>query len=67
MPTTPSGIYWESQGPVAAPAVLLIEGYTGQLIGWRDAFCDLLLAQVCGFCGWTTATLVSPGAKTGTT
>ncbi|BCW86642.1 hydrolase (plasmid) [Arthrobacter sp. NicSoilE8] len=45
MPTTPSGIYWESQGPVAAPAVLLIEGYTGQLIGWRDAFCDLLLAQ----------------------
>jgi len=45
MPTTPSGIYWESRGTVTAPAVLLIEGYTGQLIGWREGFCDLLLAQ----------------------
>jgi pimeloyl-ACP methyl ester carboxylesterase len=44
MPTTPTGMYWESRGSEDAPPVLLIEGFTGQLIGWREAFCDLLAA-----------------------
>lgn len=42
MPTTLSGIYWESQGPGDGHPVLLLEGYTGQLIGWRDEFCAML-------------------------
>lgn len=44
MPTTPSGMYWDTRGPSSAPAVLLLEGHTGQLIGWREQFCDLLVA-----------------------
>lgn len=38
-------MYWEDKGPTNAPPVLLLEGYTGQLIGWRDAFCDLLVDE----------------------
>ncbi|MCJ1697259.1 alpha/beta hydrolase [Rathayibacter caricis DSM 15933] len=45
MPATPSGIHWDSRGPQEAPPVLLIEGFTGQLIGWRDGFCDLLVER----------------------
>ena len=45
MPTTSSGMYWDTRGPEKAPAVLLLEGHTGQLIGWREEFCDLLVAQ----------------------
>ena len=45
MPTTPSGMYWDSQGPLDGPPVLLIEGYTGQLIGWREEFCAMLTAK----------------------
>ncbi|VXB52274.1 Putative hydrolase [Arthrobacter sp. 9V] len=42
MPTTTSGVYWDSQGPCDGPPVLLLEGYTGQLIGWREEFCTML-------------------------
>ncbi|MEV4954063.1 alpha/beta fold hydrolase [Paenarthrobacter nitroguajacolicus] len=42
MPTTTSGVYWDSQGPSDGPPVLLLEGYTGQLIGWREEFCTML-------------------------
>lgn len=45
MPTTTTGIYWESQGPADAYPVLLLEGYTGQLIGWRDEFCAMLTGE----------------------
>lgn len=45
MPTTPSGMYWDRQGPLDGPPVLLLEGYTGQLIGWRDEFCAMLTAK----------------------
>lgn len=45
MPTTPTGIYWESQGPGDGHPVLLLEGYTGQLIGWRDGFCAMLTGK----------------------
>ncbi|WP_455835588.1 alpha/beta fold hydrolase, partial [Pseudarthrobacter siccitolerans] len=45
MPTTPTGIYWESQGPGDGHPVLLLEGYTGQLIGWREEFCAMLTAR----------------------
>ncbi|MFE4079227.1 alpha/beta fold hydrolase [Paenarthrobacter sp. YIM B13468] len=45
MPTTPSGIFYDSQGPVDGPPVLLLEGYTGQLIGWREEFCALLTSR----------------------
>jgi len=43
MPTTAAGIHWDDRGPATAPPVLLIEGLSGQMIGWRDAFCDLLV------------------------
>ncbi|MBE7955406.1 alpha/beta hydrolase [Microbacterium sp. R1] len=42
MPVTPSGLFWDSRGPKDAPAVLLIEGHTAQMIGWREPFCDAL-------------------------
>ncbi|BCW05720.1 alpha/beta hydrolase [Arthrobacter sp. NtRootA1] len=45
MPTTPSGMYWDSHGPPDGPPVLLLEGYTGQLIGWREGFCAMLSAK----------------------
>lgn len=45
MPTTSSGMYWDSRGHEDDPAILLLEGYTGQLLGWRDEFCDLLVAD----------------------
>ncbi|XAZ30115.1 alpha/beta fold hydrolase [Paenarthrobacter ureafaciens] len=45
MPTTTTGIYWESQGPSDGDPVLLLEGYTGQLIGWRDEFCSILTGK----------------------
>lgn len=45
MPFTPSGIYWESIGDQNDSAVVLIEGYTGQLIGWRDEFCEMLVSE----------------------
>lgn len=43
MPTTDSGIFYDVRGPATGKPVLLIEGHTGQLIGWRDEFCDLLV------------------------
>lgn len=45
MPTTSSGMYWDTRGPAHAPAVLLLEGHTAQLIGWREEFCDLLVTR----------------------
>ncbi len=45
MPITSSGMYWDDHGPADGRPVLLLEGYTGQLIGWRQEFCDLLIAK----------------------
>lgn len=45
MPTTPSGMYWDSLGPLDGPPVLFLEGYTGQLIGWKEEFCAMLTAK----------------------
>jgi pimeloyl-ACP methyl ester carboxylesterase len=45
MTTTNTGLYFDDRGSADTPAVLLIEGYGGQLIGWRDAFCDLLIER----------------------
>lgn len=45
MPYTPSGMYWDSRGSDNDPAVLLLEGHTGQLVGWRDDFCSLLVKR----------------------
>ena len=38
-------MYWDTRGPVDAPAILLLEGHTAQLIGWRDEFCDRFVAR----------------------
>ena len=38
-------MYWESQGPLDGPPVLFLEGYTGQLIGWREEFCAMLTGK----------------------
>jgi pimeloyl-ACP methyl ester carboxylesterase len=48
MPTATNGsyqIYYEVLGSADDPAVLLVCGFTGQLISWRDDFCKLLVDQ----------------------
>jgi pimeloyl-ACP methyl ester carboxylesterase len=39
------GIYYEDMGEPTDPAVLLIMGLGSQLLLWRDAFCEKLIAQ----------------------
>lgn len=46
MPYTETGstkLFYEVLGDDAAPAVLLIEGFSAQLVGWRDGFCQTLI------------------------
>ncbi len=45
MPITSSGMYWDDRVPSGGRPVLLLEGYTGQLIGRRREFCDLFIAK----------------------
>ena len=38
-------MYFETMGPADGKPVLLIQGYTAQMIGWRDGFCQQLAAR----------------------
>ena len=38
-------IHYETMGPADATPVLLIQGYTAQMIGWRDGFCQKLVER----------------------
>jgi pimeloyl-ACP methyl ester carboxylesterase len=38
-------IYYETMGPEDGIPVLLIQGYTAQMIGWRDGFCQALVER----------------------
>ncbi|CAN5124462.1 lipase/esterase LipG [soil metagenome] len=40
-------IYYEVMGKPTSPAILLVNGFSAQLIGWQDAFCRLVAD--CGF------------------
>lgn len=43
MPETASGIYYETRGDEGGEPLLLINGYTQQLIAWHPDLCDLLV------------------------
>lgn len=38
-------IYFETMGPADGIPVLLIQGYSAQMIGWRDGFCEKLVER----------------------
>ncbi|MCR6485043.1 alpha/beta hydrolase [Amycolatopsis sp. OK19-0408] len=45
--TTPAGarIAWDSFGGEQLPPVVLVQGYSAQLLGWRPGFCETLVAD----------------------
>lgn len=48
MPYTTTGsarIYYETRGPDEAEPLILIEGYTAQMIGWREGFLERLVGR----------------------
>ena len=57
-------IEYETFGDPADPALLLVHGFTMQLIGWAEAFCERLAAA--GGTSWcsTTATSACPPSST---
>src|SRR2546425_1085257 len=43
--STPVEVYYEDMGDAGDPAVLLIMGLGAQLLLWRTAFCEKLVAE----------------------
>jgi pimeloyl-ACP methyl ester carboxylesterase len=40
-----ASIYYETMGAASGPPVLMIQGFTAQMIGWRDGFCRKLVER----------------------